>query len=335
MAATAECTEKKSFISMTSEPLSPSSTQPTASHCANTLFKSFYPNANAEAPQNERLAYGHRETIFGLAFSPDGKYLASASQDSTVRVWEVRTHRLLETLRGDADFECLRVAWCPAICDDNNGEQRYLLATAGADGILRLYSASLQKDKLIWKLVGSKDHYQLLNKTTQDRPQIYSLQFVPGPSTNDSSTTDWLLMTSADDAIFLWDVQNQDIISHSILQFGQLGQNQFGGARNPDNAIYIFDAACNNNSLVAVALSDGTCRVLNLFKMQEKQCVLSVPEELVGEKGGHLTALAWDSKGERLVTCIACGKVALWNIQFHSGTILSSFVAILEGGTSF
>ena len=207
---------------------------PTALNEANILYKSFHgPDASlttdASTPTNERAAYGHRETIFGIAFSPDGKYLASASQDSTVRIWEVKTHRLLETLDCDRDYECLRVAWLPndgsksshdVSNDDDivtnkstNDKEKYMLAAAGADGILRLYAASLQNDKLHWKLVASKDHYGLLNETaaTEDRPQIYSLQFVPNDTKRSS---DYLIMTSADDAIFFWNI-DQPYINES------------------------------------------------------------------------------------------------------------------------
>jgi WD40 repeat protein len=32
---------------------------------------------------------GHAERVTGVAFSPDNSYLASASNDETVKVWEV------------------------------------------------------------------------------------------------------------------------------------------------------------------------------------------------------------------------------------------------------
>ena len=71
----------------------------------------YQPLVDKECP-NETACLGHQETIYGLQFSPCGTYMASASQDATIRVWDVATHRLLQTLTGHSkESECLRVAW--------------------------------------------------------------------------------------------------------------------------------------------------------------------------------------------------------------------------------
>ena len=46
----------------------------------------------------------HWSQVTFVCFSPDGKVLASASDDRTIVLWDVRTGRAMKTLRGHTDF---------------------------------------------------------------------------------------------------------------------------------------------------------------------------------------------------------------------------------------
>ena len=43
---------------------------------------------------------GHTSVVVSVAFSPDGKRIASASRDRTVKVWDATTGQEILTLKG-------------------------------------------------------------------------------------------------------------------------------------------------------------------------------------------------------------------------------------------
>lgn len=72
------------------------------------------PNARLQAQELSLRATckGHASPVYGLAVSPDGKTLASASVDKTVKLWEIASGKELATLRGHAN-SVFAVAFSP------------------------------------------------------------------------------------------------------------------------------------------------------------------------------------------------------------------------------
>src|SRR5438874_3314569 len=84
--------------------------------------------ALAQAPTEFK---GHQGLIFGVAFSRDGKTLATASFDNTIKLWDFATGKEKTTLKG-------HTAPVYAVVYSPDGT---LIATAGQDKSIRIWDA--------------------------------------------------------------------------------------------------------------------------------------------------------------------------------------------------
>ncbi|MBI3409468.1 MAG: hypothetical protein HY040_14090 [Planctomycetes bacterium] len=106
----------------------------------------------------------HSDAVYGVAFSPDGKLLASCSADRALKVWDVATGKLLYTL-GEATDWLYALAWSP--------EGKHL-ASGGVDRSIRVYQANGLGAKLVHSVFAHEGPVQKV-LYSKDGKTLYSL----------------------------------------------------------------------------------------------------------------------------------------------------------------
>ena len=90
-----------------------------------------------QASQVELTLRGHTDSVASVAFSPDGKRIATASADGTAKIWDAVTGKELLTIKASTK------GWVGGIAYSPNGK---LLATAEDDKTARIWDATTGKE---------------------------------------------------------------------------------------------------------------------------------------------------------------------------------------------
>jgi WD40 repeat protein len=97
---------------------------------------------DATTGQEKLTLGGFTNAVFGMAFSPDGKWLAASSYgDRTVRVWDATSGHEALALRGHSSWAC-----CVAFSPDGKR-----LASASRDRTIKLWDTTTGQETLTLK----------------------------------------------------------------------------------------------------------------------------------------------------------------------------------------
>jgi WD40 repeat protein len=186
-----------------------------------------------DAGRTRRVLRGHREGVNCVAFSSDGRFLASGSRDKTIRIWDIRTGHTLRVLVAPGVPADAKLFPVNVVAFSPNGR---VLASGGPEGnTIRLWSAPdgrplrvLREPFLssIWSGVSpvfavafSADGRLLASKLADGSVQIWDLasgKTVPGPKRYTDSwrfalalSPDGRLLASGrhDGTILLWTIR--------------------------------------------------------------------------------------------------------------------------------
>lgn len=259
---------------------------------------------------------GHTDKVYCVVYSPDGKNMASASKDGTIKIWETSTLKVVKTLQvvDDTDKYYGYGAFVTAYSPDGKS-----LAAVGADGRLTVF------DTVTWTL-----KYQV----NADESMILALAYSPDGK---------YIATGGEESVGkVWDAATGKLVyelDHAkgnqsgieVMLFSLDNKTLFVGGDN-DRKVYAWDMSNGEfayelnperltdghrvNGLAVspdgkTLASSGSDRVIRQWDLATKKLRMEIP--------GHtdwIYTIAFSADGKTLISAGSDRTIRVWDVDY-------------------
>lgn len=295
---------------------------------------------------------GHESSIIVLAFSPDGKWLATGSEDKTIRLWDMQNPSGAPIILRKHEGEINTLAFSP--------DSRWL-ATGSSDTTIALWDLQnfaiaphlLQgNDYQIYELAFSSNGHWLATRSEEKTARVwdmYNLSSSPLILGGDECAITALtfhpegsfLATGCEyGMILLWNVQDSSPlsipfrgISGTITKLAFSQDGHWLAASGSVNTVYLRDLQNLANKAIFLDGHSGSIKTIafsqdghwlagsadNTVRLWNIQNQSAAPIVLYGHTGG-ISILAFSLDGKWLATGSNDNTVRLWDMQNPTAT---------------
>jgi Tol biopolymer transport system component/tRNA A-37 threonylcarbamoyl transferase component Bud32 len=249
---------------------------------------------------------GHTNFIHSLVFSPDGKRLASASGDFSVKVWDIATGQEIRTL---------------------NGHTRAVLSVAFSPNGQRLASASLDRTVKVWDPTTGQESLTLKGHSSA----VLSVAFSPDGQR--------LASASSDRTVKVWDpATGQESLtfkghSSTVLSVAFSSDGKRLASFSSDGRLAIWDTASAQETATIQVHAKGAFRVMfsrdgkriatatrdGTFELRDAGTGQVIRILKVGD--GGVTSMALSPVGERIASGSWTGMLTVWDVATGHETL--------------